>query len=124
MNNLDKTLMLIIFSIFTINAMANDTLELNLSKGKKEILIDNDKVQMVRLTYPAGSQSGFHTHEFPHRTVYVISAGKLALISENTEWPAKIIDLKVGQALYLPSVTHNIKNVGSTEIVLIETEVK
>lgn len=122
MNKLYKTLTLIIVSFFTLSAVAND--ELEVSFGKKEVLIDNNKVQMVRLTYPVGSESGFHTHEFPHRTVYVISAGKLAFISKDNELPIKVIDLKVGQALYVPSATHNIKNVGSTEIVIVETEIK
>ena len=92
--------------------------------GSKEILIDNDKVQMVRLIYPPNTESGFHQHEFPYRTVYVVKAGKLALIANDDNYTTKVIDLKVGQALFLPATEHNVKNIGATDIVLIETEIK
>ena len=88
----------------------------------KEVLLDNDKVQVVRLTYPAGTESGMHTHQYPHRTVYVVQGGKLAMESENGA--EKVLDIKTGQVVFAPASTHNVKNVGDTEIVLLETELK
>ena len=129
MVKLYKNLGLIILCLMAFNSVAsnlnlNKNANLKIKLGTKEILINNDKVEMVRLTYSAGTESGFHSHEFSFRTVYVVSAGKLALISKNIDIPNKVIDLRVGQALYLPATTHNVKNVGETEIILVETEIK
>lgn len=90
----------------------------------KEAVIDNDKVQVVRLTYPVGSESGVHSHEFAHRTVYVEKAGTLGLIPDGDESKLQVIQLTQGQILYVPAQTHNVRNLGNTQIVLIETEIK
>lgn len=92
--------------------------------GKKEVLLDNSAVEVVRLTYPVGSESGMHSHNHPNRVVYFVKGGKLELVPENKDQPAKVINVTDGKTLFLPSATHNVKNIGSTEIVIIETELK
>jgi len=92
--------------------------------GTREVVLDNDKVEVVRLTYPAGSESGMHTHHHPNRVVYFVKGGKLELVPENKNESSKVLDAKDGQTLFLPSTTHNVKNIGDTEVVLVETEIK
>ena len=92
--------------------------------GSKEVLLDNEKVEVVRATYPAGTESGIHTHQHPNRVVYVIQGGKLELTGKDKTKPAKVLDIVAGQTLYLPATTHNVKNIGTTEVVIIETEIK
>ncbi|WP_448248705.1 cupin domain-containing protein [Thalassotalea agariperforans] len=92
--------------------------------GKREVLLDNSKVLMVRLTYTPGSESGFHEHIYAYRTIYVVQGGQLLLINDNEQQTSKAITVHDGQALYMPASRHNIKNIGTTEIVLIETELK
>ncbi|GAA3919609.1 hypothetical protein GCM10022277_13830 [Litoribacillus peritrichatus] len=92
--------------------------------GDKEVLINNDTVEVVRLTYPAGSQSGMHTHQYPHRVVYVAQGGVIELKPSQPDKSSKVLNLKTGQALYLPATTHNVINVGESEVVLVETEIK
>jgi mannose-6-phosphate isomerase-like protein (cupin superfamily) len=92
--------------------------------GKREVILDNEKVEVVRLTYPVGSESGMHTHIYPNRTVYFVKGGKLALIPEDNKAKPKILEVPDGKIIYLPAMTHNVKNIGNTEIVIIENEIK
>jgi len=79
-------------------------------------------VMVVRLVYPAGAESGMHTHAYATRTAYFEKGGLLEIHAENHD--IKQMHIADGQALYLPAATHNIKNVGTTEIVIIEQELK
>jgi mannose-6-phosphate isomerase-like protein (cupin superfamily) len=92
--------------------------------GEREVILDNEEVQVVRLTYPVGTESGMHTHEFPNRAVYFVKGGRLSLVSNDSAKTERIIEVVDGQALFLPATTHNVRNVGTTEIVIIETELK
>ncbi len=93
-------------------------------RGKREVLIDNSSVEVVRLTYPVGAESGMHTHKHPNRVVYFVKGGKLALIPEDKKHQSKVINVSDGQTLFLPATTHNVKNIGHTEIIIVETEIK
>lgn len=93
-------------------------------KAKKEVLLDNTDVKVIRATYPAGSESGMHTHVYPNRVVYFVKGGVLAISPQDSSKPDRIITVKDGQTLYMPGVTHNVKNIGESEIVIVETEVK
>jgi quercetin dioxygenase-like cupin family protein len=92
--------------------------------GSREILLDNQAVQVIRLSYPAGTESGMHSHEFPNRAVYFVKGGSLELVPEDGQTPSQVLIVADGEALYLPAVTHNVKNIGDSEIVIIETEIK
>ena len=92
--------------------------------GTREVLLDNAAVEVVRLTYPAGSESGMHTHEHPNRVAYVVTGGALEMIPGDPDKPRQTLEVTDGQAIYLPATTHNVRNVGETEIVIIETEIK
>ncbi|MCP3674728.1 MAG: hypothetical protein GY829_09725 [Gammaproteobacteria bacterium] len=92
--------------------------------GTREVVLNNEQVEVVRLTYPVGSESGMHTHIHPNRVVYFVKGGKLELIPEDKNKSSKVLDAKDGQTLFLPETTHNVKNIGDTKIVIVETEIK
>jgi len=94
------------------------------SLGTREVLLDNQSVEVVQLTYPAGSESGIHTHEYANRVAYFVQGGTLELVPGDPAEPSQVLEFKAGDALYLPATTHNVKNVGATEVVIIETEIK
>jgi mannose-6-phosphate isomerase-like protein (cupin superfamily) len=104
--------------VFSCSSVAQGAL------GTREILLDNDVVEVVRLTYPAGAESGMHTHKYPSRVAYFVKGGKLELIPGDPEKPADVLDVADGQTLYLPGSTHNVRNIGDTEVLIIETEIK
>jgi len=92
--------------------------------GKREVLLDNQDVQVIRLTYPAGTESGMHSHEFANRVVYFVKGGSLELVPEDAQTQSQVLIVADGEAVYLPATTHNVKNIGDSEIVIVETELK
>jgi quercetin dioxygenase-like cupin family protein len=99
--------------------------EININlKPKREVVLENEQVQVVRLTYPVGTESGMHNHAFANRVVYFVKGGTLTLVPKDTNKPSKTLTAVDGQTLFLPATTHNVKNIGNTEIVIVETELK
>lgn len=92
--------------------------------GTREVLLDNDAVEVVRLTYPVGSESGMHTHMHPNRIVYFVQGGKLELVPKDKSKQSKVLSPADGDTLFLPATTHNVRNVGDTVLVIIESEIK
>jgi len=92
--------------------------------GTREVLLENDDVQVVRLTYPPGTESGMHSHQFPHRVVYFVKGGNLQLVPADPQAEPDVFMVGDGEAVYLPAVEHNVKNIGESEIVILEVEVK
>ncbi|WP_111977842.1 cupin domain-containing protein [Algibacillus agarilyticus] len=121
---IDKTITLkcVVLTSLLFSLSAFSFAENNL--GTREVLLDNASVEVVRLTYPVGTESGMHSHSHPNRAVYFVKGGKLELVPENAAQASKIITVADGKSLFLPATTHNVKNVGNTEIVIIETEIK
>ncbi|EOD79964.1 hypothetical protein D515_01098 [Grimontia indica] len=93
-------------------------------KGKTEHLLENDAVMAVRHTYPPGSESGMHGHDYPYRVVYVLEGGTAELVPDDASKPTRTIEFKEGMTLYVPAATHNVRNVGATPIRLLEIELK
>ena len=59
----------LVLFIFSISSQASEKI------GKREVLLDNSDVEVVRLTYPVGTESGMHTHtpvSYTHLTLPTI----------------------------------------------------
>lgn len=93
-------------------------------RGKREVLLDNPDVEVVRLTYPVGTESGMHTHIYPNRVVYFVKGGMLELVPKDKDQKPTVLHVSDGETLFLPTTSHNVKNIGNTEIVIVETEIK
>lgn len=92
--------------------------------GSREVLLDNEAVEVLRLTYPPGSESGMHTHKYPNRAAYFVKGGSLEVVPGDRQQATQVFEIPDGTASYLPAATHNVRNIGDTEIVIIETEIK
>ena len=92
--------------------------------GTREVLLDNQTVEVVRLTYPVGSEFGMHKHEYPNRAAYFVKGGVVELIPADRQKSHQVIEVPDGKTLFLPANNHNVKNIGDTEVVIIETEIK
>lgn len=111
-------LFMLLLLVFSLNGFAGS------KQGTREVLLDNEAVQVVRLTYPPGTESGMHAHEFPHRAVYFVRGGTLELVPENPQAKSQVLIVTDGESAFLPAVTHNVRNIGDGEIVIVETEIK
>ena len=112
------TTVAIVLIVFSCSTLAE------VKPGTREVLLDNDKVEVVRLTYPVATESGMHTHKYPNRVAYIVKGGTLELAPDDPQKQAEVLTVPDGKVLFLPASTHNIKNVGDTDVVIIETEIK
>ncbi len=115
--------------LISFNAMATQpvlekTETTNRAMPKREIVLENKQVQVVRLTYPVGTESGMHNHAFDNRVVYFVKGGTLTLVPKDHSKASKTLTVVDGQTLFLPATTHNVINSGNTEIIIVETELK
>jgi len=86
----------------------------------KKVLLENDKVRVMEVNFAPGAVAAWHSH--PNHSVYALTGGKIQITDKGK--PATTIDVKAGTAMYLPAVTHMAKNVGTTTLKLIVTEIK
>lgn len=88
---------------------------------RSTVLLDNARVRMVEVEYQPGSVSEQHTHPFP-RAVYVASGGIVELVA--VDGTVTRLEVRRGDALWRPSETHTVRNIGPTVVTLVETEIK
>lgn len=108
-----------LFLIQNTNMYAQDPMKVATNVYKK-ILLDNEKVRIMELSFPPGAATAWHSH--PDHSVYAITGGRIQITDKGK--PAATIDVKGGTAMFLPAVTHMAKNVGTTTLKLIVTEIK
>ena len=86
----------------------------------KKVLIDNDKVRVIEIELPAGEVTPWHSH--PDHVAYALTDGKMEITDKGKT--AMVYDIKAGDALFIPAVTHMAKNTGTNTIRMVVTEVK
>ena len=86
----------------------------------KKVLCENDQVRVIAIEFAPGDVAPWHQH--PDHVVYALTSGTIEITDKGK--PAQTLEIKAGDAMYLPAVTHMAKNVGTTTIKLIVTELK
>ena len=86
----------------------------------KKVLVDNDKVNVSEVTFAVGAVATWHSH--PQYTVYAMTDVKMQV--EEKDKKTIVAELKAGQAMYSPAVTHQTSNVGKKPFTVIVTEIK
>jgi quercetin dioxygenase-like cupin family protein len=86
----------------------------------KKVLVDNVHVNVAEVTFAPGAVADWHSH--PQYTAYAITDVKMKVEVKDKE-PA-IVDLKAGQDIWSPAVTHKTTNVGKKPFTVIVTEIK
>ncbi|WP_348810522.1 cupin domain-containing protein [Flavobacterium maritimum] len=108
-----------LFLLLSPSTYAQDPMKVG-PKVYKKVLLNNEKVRVMSVEFAPGVVMPMHSH--PHHTIYVLTGGKLQ-ITEKGKAPS-IADLKAGDVLYFPPVTHTGKNIGTTTVKLVVTEIK
>jgi mannose-6-phosphate isomerase-like protein (cupin superfamily) len=92
-----------------------------LAEAKGNVLENNDRVRVTEYRFPPNSETGWHVHEYDY-VVVPMTGGTLTIVNKDgtSDYP-----LTPGGAYYRQAgVEHNVTNVGTAEIVFIETEIK
>ena len=85
-----------------------------------KVLFENERVRVCEARFKPGDSMPIHSH--PDHVVYVRSGGKLQVTGSDGK--AQDVELKAGQVIWFPAQTHQGKNIGKTEVVLIVNELK
>ena len=108
----------ILFTLST-NVYGQDPLKVA-SNVYKKVLLDNDQVRVLQVEFAPGEVAPWHQH--PNHVIYALTDGKLEITDKGK--PASVLEIKAGDTMYLDAVTHMAKNVGTTPLKLVVTELK
>lgn len=85
-----------------------------------KLLFENDRVRVYDNYMKPGEAMGMHSH--PDHLVYVLSDGKMQLTSPDGR--SNDVDVKVGQVVWVPAVTHSTRNIGTKDLYTVIVELK
>ena len=116
---ISASLILGILLMLSTNVYAQDPVKAAQNVYKK-VLLDNDQVRVLQVEFAPGEIAAWHQH--PNHVIYALTDGKLEITDKGK--PANVLDIKAGDTMYLPAVTHMAKNIGTTTVKLVVTELK
>jgi len=101
-------------SFFASQALAMDFVQA--APAQTKVLVDNEKVRVIRATFNKGDKIPMHSH--PDIIVYVVKGGKVKF----TNADGKVIesDAKAGDVSFRPAVTHSHEHLDGGEAIVIE----
>ena len=117
-NNAVK-LFTVLLILLSAHAYAQDPVTIA-PKNYKKVLLENDNVRVLQFEMAPKEVIPWHTH--PNHVFYVLSGGKIEITDKGKE--PVTIDVKAGDAVFIPAVTHMARNIGTTTIKLVITEIK
>ena len=112
------TALLAVLAVATPAAKAQDIVKVAPQKCK--VLLDNDRVRVIRVVNEPGGKVPMHSH--PPYIAYALTSGTERLTSPNGR--VVINTLKAGHATWSNGATHSGKNIGKTEIRVVLIELK
>ncbi|ESU26639.1 hypothetical protein FLJC2902T_26140 [Flavobacterium limnosediminis JC2902] len=86
----------------------------------KKVVLDNDNVRVIQIELAPGQSTPWHSH--PNHVAYALTDGKIE-ITDKGKAPVAM-DIKAGDAIFIPAVTHMAKNLGVSPIKMVVTEIK
>ena len=81
-----------------------------------KVLAEDDKVRVLKYTPQKGDKTPVHSH--PSTVVYVIKGGRIRITMPDGS--TKDTELKTGDSLLRPPVTHSDEALDDLEVVLVE----
>jgi len=83
-------------------------------------LVDNDHVRVIEVRMRPGEKSDMHSH--PAYVTYVVGGAKLKISFPDGSVQERTTEK--GTAAFSNGLTHSIENIGSTEMISIDIELK
>jgi quercetin dioxygenase-like cupin family protein len=84
-----------------------------------KVLFENDRVRVMEVTFKPGEEIVPHSH--PDHYVYVVQGGKLQITNDAGKTDA---ELKAGDVMWIKAEKHFAKNIGTTTVKLVVSELK
>ena len=103
-----------VFLLFPSVLLAQDAMQYGLKHLK--VLAEDDRVRVLKYTPQIGDKTPVHSH--PSTVVYVIKGGRVRFTMPDGS--TRDAELKTGDTLLRPPVTHTDEALDDLEVVLIE----
>jgi quercetin dioxygenase-like cupin family protein len=84
------------------------------------LLLENERVRVIHTHMRVGDKAAMHSH--PDHVVYVVKGGKVTLTYPSGK--KDTIDLEAGKAIFLKAQSHEVTNVGSTDVDMVVIELR
>jgi mannose-6-phosphate isomerase-like protein (cupin superfamily) len=84
------------------------------------LVMENEQVRVLDARFSPGAQALMHFH--PNHVVYVFNNGTIKIT--NPDGKSVNVDLKAGQAIWMPAGQHAAENVGKAEAHNLVIEIK
>jgi hypothetical protein len=104
--------------VFGKSASAQDPVKV--APGKYKVLLENEKVRVLRACLKPGEKIPMHSH--PERVIYELSDHKSKFTFPHK--PSTVGESKAGQAKWGAPVVHSEENIGTTEGCAVIVELK
>lgn len=98
----------------------NEGSEVFRAANPPEILLENDRVRVLRVGFRPGDKAAMHSH--PDYVTYTTKGGDLKMNSPSGG--SEIVSFEEGKAIFFKAESHEVENVGSSEVEAIVVELK
>lgn len=85
-----------------------------------KVLTENEKVKIAEVTFAPGAVADWHSH--PQHTIYAVTDIKMKVEERGKD--AITVEIKAGQAVWAPAVTHKSTSASDKLFTAIITEIK
>ena len=99
-------------------ALAQDVVKV--APDKVKVLLENERVRVNDVRIKPGEKVPMHSH--PANIVYIL--GDYKIKSTSPDGKTQEVEGKAGAAVWREALTHSVENVGSTEVHVVEIELK
>lgn len=83
-------------------------------------VLDNERMRILEVTFERGVEMPMHSH--PDHAAYVVEGGRLRITAKDGK--VTDLDLKPGDAIFIPAESHSAKNIGKKRLRVVVTELK
>ncbi|HMK29788.1 MAG TPA: cupin domain-containing protein [Terriglobales bacterium] len=100
--------------------LAQDVMSVAGGPETHKVILDNDRVRVLDVRIQPGQKIAMHSH--PVNTVYFVNDSKLKVTLPDGKTAVR--EGKAGTAVWNDATTHAVENVGTSELHLVQTEMK
>ncbi len=100
--------------------LAQDVTKVDGGPETHKVILDNDQVRVLDVRIPPGQKVAMHSH--PENVVYYVTDYKIKVTSSDGKTALR--EGKAGTAVSLGPTTHAVENAGTTELHLVQIEMK
>jgi quercetin dioxygenase-like cupin family protein len=85
-----------------------------------QILLENERVRVLDIRMKPGDHSPMHAH--PNYLAYILSDGKVTFTAP--DGTSEEVEVKAGQTMWREAESHEVHNLGSSQLHVLNIELK